>query len=119
MSNSFDLHWAHDVQEVYENLGSLPGSRAWSSPSAQHLFEWVKEDEKNKMKFISDLTGKAAAILAKNDLSNTADEVLVIDAKTIVDLKQALLVAVRASQKDRKPGPESAELEATLEDILG
>lgn len=126
-SVSDDLLWAHEVMEVYKNQGSLPGSRSWSSTSAQKMFEWC-QDEKFYLKFVGDLVPKATAIITKAGLGDVSDAVLEIDAKTIGDLKIALSRAVEASQEKGKPVSEVEQMkdlvatsvsEPDLVDILG
>lgn len=100
-----DLLWAHEVMEVYKGQGSLPGSRSWSSPGCQKMFEWC-QDEKFYLKFIGDLVPKATAIITKAGLGDVSDAALEIDAKTIGDLKIVLSRAVGACHEGKKPTSE-------------
>jgi hypothetical protein len=104
-----DLLWAHEVMEVYKGQGSLPGSRDWSSPGCQKMFEWC-QDDKFYLKFIGDLVPKATAIIAKAGLGDVSDAALEIDAKTIGDLKQVLQRAVEASGENAKPASEVEQM---------
>lgn len=109
-SKKNDLLWAEEVMEVYQNLGSLPGSRNWSSPSAKHLFDWAREVE-NETKFLTTMTPKALDLLNKLRPDDVSEAVLEIDTKTIQELKRHLAVAVESSQTEPKPA-------YNLDDIL-
>jgi hypothetical protein len=106
-----ELVWANEVMEVYLNLGSLPNSRDWSSPSAKHLYEWACGVD-NQTKFIADLVPKATALLAKLSPEDVTEAVIKLDMKTIGELQRHLEVAVAASGRDKKDEP------PTLEDLL-
>jgi len=112
-----EILYAQDVIEVYKNLGSLPGSRNWSSPSASHLFDWVRQDG-NEVKFLSVMVQKAADLLAKHGQTDTLDAIRAIDTKTISELRACLSTALQASQEgefvelesEQAPEPETAVL---------
>lgn len=113
-SKAHELIWANEVMEVYQNLGTLPESRDWSSPSASHLFDWARLDE-NETKFLTTMVPKATDLLAKLSPEDVTEAVLEIDTKTIKELKRHLAVAVEASQEEPKPAPKPAY---NLDDIL-
>lgn len=117
---SDELLWANEVMEVYKNLGSLPGSRNWSSSSASHLYDWVVgEDRKHEEKFLTTIISKATDILTKNSQEDIADAVKEIDLKTITELQLSLATALQASKEgpyvetEPEPEPES-EFEALV-----
>lgn len=119
-SKAAELIWANEVMEVYRNLGTMPNSRDWSTPSASHLFDWVGLEE-NKGKFLSMMVPKASDLLAKLSPEDVTEAVLEIDQKTLKELKRHLHLAIEASQEEKKPEPPvppKAKPIITLEDIL-
>jgi len=120
-----ELVWANEVMEVYRNLGSLAGSRDWTSPSASHLFDWAMREE-NETKFLTTMVPKATDILAKHGITDVTDAVVAIDTKTIADLSIVLHSALQASQQEQEPEPRQVipeseptpEIHLSLEDIL-
>ena len=118
-----ELVWANEVMEVYRNLGTMPGNRDWSSPSASHLFDWSQREE-NETKFLTTMVPKATDILAKHGITDVTDAVVAIDTKTIADLSICLHHAIAASQEQQEPGPRQVipepepTPEISLEDIL-
>ena len=115
-----ELIWANEVMEVYQNLGTLPGSRNWSSPSARHLFDWVSLEE-NKTKFLTTMVPKATDIISKYGDRDVTEEVVKIDKKTLTELHTCLATALEEAQEGKRPEPEVApdpEPILTLEDLL-
>ena len=105
-----ELIYANEVMEVYENLGSLPGSRDWSSTSARHLFQWVTEDDRsNEDKFLTTVVPKAADTIAKHGVVDIDERAVIIDRKTIADLRACLETALLESRGDA-PAVVEAEL---------
>ena len=113
-TNADELIWAKEVLEVYQNLGSMPNSRDWSSVSARHLFDWASCPE-NEGKFLTTMVPKATDLKSKLSPEDVTEAVLNIDTKTIQELQRHLQLAIEASAKPPKP----REAEPTLDDILG
>lgn len=119
-SKAHELVWADEVMEVYQNLGTLPESRHWTTASARHLFDWVCLEE-NKSKFLSMMVPKATDVLSKYGDKDVTEEVIKIDKKTLKDLKEALAVAVLAAAEGKEPKaePESdPEPMLTIDDLI-
>ncbi len=118
-----ELVWANEVMEVYRNLGTMAGSRNWSSTSVSHLFDWAMRED-NETKFLTTMVPKATDILAKHGITDVTDAVVAIDTKTIADLSIVLHSALQEANKEQEPGPRQVIPETeptpdlTLEDIL-
>lgn len=94
---SKDLIWANEILTVYQELGKEPNPEILTTSSMMRLHKWIKEDEKNEMKFIADIAPKAGAIIEKNAPKDVSDAVHEIDMKTISELQRHLTVAVQAA----------------------
>lgn len=94
---SKSLLWATEMLKVYENLGKLADPTVLTTASAMEVHRWIDEDEKNKMKFITDTVPKAAAIIEKNAPKDVSDAIREIDVKTIGELQKCLSSAVQAA----------------------
>ena len=117
-----ELQWAEEVMEVYRALGSLPGNRAFSSPSAQYLFEQIAKGDE-EYKFVSQVVPKAAEMLAKLKPADLDAAFVEIDRRTLSDLQKCLLDAVAASKDilvtpEPETSPEGLSAPQTEADLL-
>ncbi len=97
---SQSLLWATEMLLVYQNLGKLADPTILKTASAREVHRWIGEDEKNKLKFITDTVPKAAAIIEKNAPKDVSDAIREIDVKTITELQKCLSSAVQAATTD-------------------
>ena len=117
-----ELQWAEEVMEVYRALGSLPGNRAFSSPSARYLFEQIAKGDE-EYKFVSQVVPKAAEMLAKLKPADLDAAFVEIDRRTLSDLQKCLLDAVAASKDilvtpEPETSPEGLSEPQTEADLL-
>jgi len=117
-----ELQWAEEVMEVYRALGSLPGNRAFSSPSARYLFEHVQGGEE-EMKFINQTVPKAAEMLAKHKPTDLDSVFVEVDKGTLSDLQKCLLDAIEESKgilvtPEPETSPEGLSAPQTEADLL-
>ncbi len=111
-----DLKWGLEVLEVYNALGKLPGSRHFSTPSAEYLFNHVTMTG-DLDKFITQTVPKAAEMVVKHRAPVLDEQVIEIDRKSIADLQSRLAVCL--AEEVVTLTPETVAPDANILDILG
>lgn len=95
--NEKDLQYAFEVLEVYRSLGDMSSECNFRTSSAKKLYEWAS-NEPNQEKFFSQMVPKATELIQKHRETETPDEIVKAENKSIAELRVILLEEVEKSR---------------------
>ena len=91
-----ELTWAEDVMFVYQNIGRVLTPRQAGTP-ARYMMHKLVANPKHVEKFLSTTVLKASEIKKKYQRSDSDEEMMKKEHKTITELKEILAEAIESS----------------------